>query len=180
MAIQETLIIVKPDGLEKGVVGQILYSLQINGLSIVDCMRTHLEQSWVEKLYAGEEEEVYFRDVVSWVSSAPVLFLKIRGDQAVEKVKWNIIGRYPNGIRGKYSKNWIKNVAHAPDSYKSAQHELWLSKSIFEEKKRMDKKLFNNKMIFALTGMSECGKSTVGKYFDSQGILRLKIVRLFE
>lgn len=178
--IQETLVIIKPDGLEKGVVGQILRSLQTNGLSVIDCVKTHLEQSWVKKLYAGEEKEVYFEDVVNWVSSAPVLFLKIYGEQAVEKVKWNIVGRYPNGIRGKYSENWIKNIAHAPDSYESAQRELQLSKTIFKEQKRIDNNLFKNKIIFALTGMSECGKSTVGKYLDSQGIPRLKIVRLFE
>lgn len=180
MSIQETLIIIKPDGLEKGVVGQILRSLQANSLSVVDCARIHLEKSWVEKLYMGEEKEVYFRDVVNWVSSAPVLFLKIHGEQAIEKVRWNVVGRYPNGIRGEYSENWIKNVAHAPNSYESAQRELSLSEPIFYEKKEVDKKLFKGKMVFALTGMSECGKSTAGKYFDSQGIPRLKIVRLFE
>lgn len=180
MAIQKTLIIVKPDGLEKGVVGQILRGLQANALSVVDCARIHLEQSWVRKLYAGEEKEVYFDDVVNWVSSAPVLFLKIKGEQAVEKVKWSIVGRYPGGIRGKYSENWIKNVAHAPDSCESALRELDLSEPFFEKKKVADERLFKGKMIFALTGMSECGKSTVGKYLDSQGIPRLKIVRLFE
>jgi len=179
VAIQKTLIIVKPDGLEKGVVGQILHSLRVNGLAVTDCSREHVEQSWVRKLYAGEDE-IYFEDVVNWVSSAPVLFLKIKGEQAVEKVKWNIVGRYPNGIRGKYSENWIKNVAHAPDSLESAQRELNLSEPFFKEKKKADEKLFKGKMIFALTGMSECGKSTVGKYLDSQGIPRLKIVRLFE
>jgi len=126
------------------------------------------------------EQEVYFEEVVNWVSSAPVLFLKIQGDRAVEKAKWRIIGRYPEGIRGKYSENWIKNVAHAPDSEKSAKREIGLSKVIFERRKRIDDVLFNGKMVFALTGMSECGKSTVGKYLDSRGIPRLKIVRFFE
>jgi len=180
MSVQQTLIIVKPDGLARGLVGQILCSIESNGLSVIDHVRVHLEREWVEKLYAGEEQEVYFEEVVNWVSSAPVVFLKIQGEEAVKKVKWDIIGRYPNGIRGQYSENWIKNVAHVPDSEKSAKRELVLSEPIFERRKMIDNILFKDKMVFALTGMSECGKSTVGKYFDLHGIQRLKIVKLFE
>lgn len=180
MFVQQTLIIVKPDGLARGLVGQILCDVQSNGLSVIDHARVQVDRTWVEKLYAGEEQEIYFKEVVNWVSSAPVLFLRIQGEQAVEKIKRRIVGRYPEGIRGRYSKNWIKNVAHASDSEKSAERELKLSEPIFEERKRIDDDLFKGKMVFALTGMSECGKSTVGKYLDSCGVPRLKIVRLFE
>ncbi len=180
MNIQQTLVIVKPDGIAKGLVGQILCYILSNGLSIIDNVRVHLNQEWTEKLYWGEEREVYFEEVVSWVSSAPVLFLKISGVDAINKIKWQIIGRYPSGIRGKYAENWIKNVAHASDSLESANYELSLSEVFFERKREMDKKLFKGKTIFALTGMSECGKSTVGKYLESNGIPRLKIVKFFE
>lgn len=98
----------------------------------------------------------------------------------MEKVKWDIIGRYPKGIRGQYSENWIKNVAHAPNSEESTKREIKLSKQIFEKRKRMDERLFKGKMVFALTGMSECGKSTIGKYLDSYGIPKLKIVKFFK
>src|SRR3989344_3566576 len=180
MSVQQTLIIVKPDGMAKGLVGQILRSLQAHNLRVIDHTRVQLEQGWVESLYHGERDEIYFTEVVEWVSSAPVLLLKIEGKEAVDLVKWSIIGRYPDGIRGQYSENWIKNVAHAPDSSESAQHELLLTELIFERRRIMDESRFSGKMIFALTGMSECGKSTVGKYLDSKGISRLKIVKLFE
>jgi len=180
MSNQQTLVIIKPDGLTKGLVGEILCQIQSNGLTVVNYVYTHLCRNIVEELYASEREEVYFQEVVDWVSSTQVLLLKIQGEGAVEKVKWCIIGRYPKGIRGQYAENWIKNIAHAPDSESAAKQELKLFESIFKRRKNMDKDLFNKKKIFALTGMSECGKSTVGKYFDSQGIPRLKIVRLFE
>jgi len=180
MSVQQTLIIVKPDGLAKGLVGQILRSLKTHDLVVVDSATTLLTRQWVEELYALERDEVYFTEVVEWVSSAQVLFLKVEGPDAIAKVKWQIIGRYPNGIRGQYSENWIKNIAHVPDSESSAERELNLSKQIFEDRKKRDEDLFRGKMVFALTGMSECGKSTVGKYLDSRGIPRLKIVRLFE
>lgn len=180
MSVEQTLIIVKPDGMAKGLVGQILRALQKHNLRVVARARLQLERKWVENLYNQEGDEVYFAEVVEWVSSAPVLLLRVEGDGAVDLVKWRIIGRYPEGIRGQYSGNWIKNVAHAPDSSESAQQELMLAKPIFERSEQMDESRFSDKMVFALTGMSECGKSTVGKYLDSKGIARLKIVKLFE
>ena len=180
MSLQQTLIIVKPDGIAKGLVGQILQSLESNNLRVIDSIRLHIERRWAEDLYRPEEHAVYFTEVVEWISSSPVLFMRIEGEEAVPKVKWQIIGRYPNGIRGQYSENWIKNVAHAPDSTQSAVRELGLSESMFERKKVMNKEKLKDKMVFALTGMSECGKSTAGRYLDSKGIKRLKIVKLFE
>lgn len=180
MFIEQTLAIVKPDGMAKHLVGEILHNLTTNGLSVVGSARTQLPRQLVEKLYTGEEQEIYFTDVVNWVSSATILLLKIEGPQAVSQVKWKIIGRYPNGMRGKYSENWIKNVAHVSDSPHSAERELRLMEHLFKESAMINQERFQDKMVFALTGMSECGKSTVGKYLDSKGIRRLKIVRLFE
>ena len=180
MSVQQTLIIVKPDGMVKGLIKKILQALTEYDLRVVTHACTQLSREWVESIYNEERNEIYFTEVVDWVSSSPVLLLKVEGVEAVAKVKWKIIGRYPNGIRGQHSENWIKNVAHAPDSIQSALRELELSRSIFEERKKMGENRLNSKMIFALTGMSECGKSTVGKYLDSRGIKRLKIVKLFE
>jgi nucleoside-diphosphate kinase len=180
MFVEQTLVIVKPDGMAKRLVGEILHNLTSNGMSVISSARTRLPRQLVERLYAGEEQQVYFKDVVDWVSSATVLLLKVEGVQAVGRIKWEIIGRYPKGMRGKYSQNWIKNVAHVPDSSHSAERELDLMEHVFKEATTMNQERFKNKMVFALTGMSECGKSTVGQYLDSKGIRRLKIVRLFE
>lgn len=180
MSVQQTLVIIKPDGIAKGLIGQILCSILSNELIVIDNAYTHLNRKLAEELYKEEKAEVYFQEVVNWISSSKVLLLKVQGEMAVEKIKWHIIGRYPNGIRGRYAENWIKNVAHAPDSETSAKRELKLFESIFKRKKKMEHNLFRGKKVFALTGMSECGKSTVGKYLDSQGISRLKIVKFFE
>jgi len=179
MLFEQTLVIVKPDGIAKGLVGEILLNLSLNGLRVTDSVRMQLPQHLVEKLYGEEREEIYFTEVVNWVSSGTVLLLRVEGIGAVSKVKWDIIGRYPNGMRGKYSENWIKNVAHVPDSLRSAERELCLMDDLFREERMKNQKNFQGKMVFALTGMSECGKSTVGKYLDSRGVRRLKIVRLF-
>lgn len=72
MPVQRTLIIIKPDGLAKGLVGQILRSLKTHSLFVIDSATVLLPRQWVEKLYAFERNEVYFTEVVEWVSSAPV------------------------------------------------------------------------------------------------------------
>ncbi len=177
---EDTLVIVKPDGVAKGLVGEIVSELDSHSLEVVDTAYMRLDRVWVEKLYQGEREEVYFEEVVAWVSSSSVLFMKIHGPDAINLVKWDIIGRYPNGIRGRYSENWIQNVAHAPDSPQSAQRELEHAETIFEMRRKEDKERFRGIKVFALTGMSESGKSTVGEYLESRGIPRLKIGKMFE
>lgn len=180
MAFEQTLVIVKPDGLQKGLLSQILASLREHNLQVAECTRTHLEPSWVERLYGGEKSEIYFREVVDWVSSSDVVLLRICGENAIGLIKWEIIGRYPNGIRGEYSESWIKNVAHASDSTAAAIRELLLVDEIFQKERDVNEDRFAGKMVFALTGMSESGKSTAGRYFERQGVPGLKIVKLFE
>jgi len=180
LVLQHTLIIVKPDGLAKKLVGKILYSLQTHDLHVKRHVVVQLNEKFVKKFYASESCHDYFPDIVRWITSAPVLLLEVGGKEAIALVKQQIIGKYPDGLRGQYAENHIKNVAHASDSVISATRELRLVKSFFERGNCMGQARFEGKMIFALTGMSECGKSTVGRYLDLKGIKRLKIVRLFE
>lgn len=182
MNLQRTLIIVKPDGIEKGLVGSILTLIHNHNLNVVSSLQIQLQKEMVEKLYEKEMEmdKKLFEEITTWISSSPVLLLIVEGNDAINTVKFNIIGKYPKGLRGKFSENKLKNIAHAPDSIKSAHHELELLTPLFERKKEMDRKRLDGKMIFALTGMSECGKSSVGKYFDNHGIPRLKIIKLFK
>jgi nucleoside-diphosphate kinase len=135
MPVQQTIIIVKPDGMAKGLAGKILQAVESFDLKVVTSVKTHLSRRWVEQLYLLESQEAYYDEVVDWVSSAPVLLLKIEGLDAVSKVKWQIIGRYPNGIRGLYSEDGLKNVAHAPDSDEAARRELLLAEEIFAREK---------------------------------------------
>ena len=136
MSAQETFVMVKPDGLAKGLAGQIFCEIEKHDLFVVDFVKIHLSRNTVREIYLGKEKEVYFDDVVSWVSSVPVLLIKIVGDDAIRKIKREIVGKYPNGLRGRYSDNRIKNIAHAPDSVESASREMKIVNQIFERKKR--------------------------------------------
>lgn len=178
--VEETLILVKPDGVAKGLVGEILSELDRHGLVVTDATCYTLSTEQVEAFYAGEEEEYYFGDVVSHLTSGPVVLLRISGPNAIAAVKWEIVGEYPNGLRGRHSEDEIRNVAHSADSPEAAQRELALAQVISEEKRGKRANQFREKTVLVLTGMSESGKSTVGKHLDTQGIPRLKIRELFE
>lgn len=180
MAHQQTLILVKPDGVSKGLVGEILRCLAKHDLKVLESTSTTLEDGWVKNLYRDMVSEEYFLEIIKWLTSGPVRLLRVEGEGAVYKVKYQIVGKYPNGLRGKFAEDKIRNVAHAPNSIKEARRELELAQPIFERSEVVMDNRFADKVVFALTGMSECGKSTVGKYLDSRGIPRLKIVKIFE
>lgn len=180
MSCQETLVIIKPDGLQKGLAGEILKQIEKNGLSVIDSARIVLSKNWLIQLYQEHQEQPYFSRLLDWMSSSSVLMLKIQGVEAIKIVKEKIIGEYPKGLRGKFSEDYIKNIAHTPATKAESIYELELAKPIFEKNKLKDQKRFQKVMVFALTGMSESGKSTVGRYLENKSIPRLKIVKIFE
>ena len=134
MRPEKTLILVKPDGIAKNLVGEIIRRVQENGLMIMGSITTHAPAEFVEQLYAEGTGRWYFEEVVAWVSSASVTILLVEGIGAVQKVKFGIVGKYPDGIRGEYSEGPIRNVAHAPDSIEAAAREILLVRSFFGEK----------------------------------------------
>jgi len=180
VSYEKTLVIVKPDGLTKNIVGLIIEQIYQHGLLVTDSAKMQLSRDIVKELYSDIKHEKYFTKVIEWVSSAPVLVLIVEGPNAINITKQQIIGKYPNGLRGLFSENLIKNIAHASDSTISAEKEISVIEPSLMKIKKCKEKILSGKVIFALTGMSECGKSTVGKYFDSKGIPRLKIVKIFE
>jgi len=174
------LVIVKPDGIQLGVIGELTNQLYQNDYEIIECVRKKLDRQIVEEIYEDLKNGDLLDTVVDFVSSDETLVMVVEGKNAIKKIKYEIIGKYPNGLRGKYSTNMIKNVAHVSDSKKSADMEIKIMEPIFEERMTSDLCKFDNYTVFALTGLSECGKSTVGMYFDSMSIPRLKIKDYFE
>lgn len=179
--METTFLIVKPDGLQKGVVGELLNELNKYELEVISHYFTRLPKELVEELYLFEKKESYYEEVVTWVSSGTVLILLIQGRGSIEIVKWKLLGRYPNGLRGKYAENWIKNIAHAPDSVEANTRELNILKPLINTN---NERIINRRKgvrIFALSGLSESGKSTISDYLnENRGFLKIKIVDIFK
>jgi nucleoside-diphosphate kinase len=176
---QRTLLIVKPDGIEKGVVGELSRLISYNNLNITECVRKQLDRELAEKIYEEHKAKTIFKPIVDWTISSETLTMVVEGENAVNKVKFGIIGKYPDGLRGKYSDDWIRSVAHSADSIEAAEREIKIAQPLFEERRKNDSERFGNYTVFGLTGMSESGKSTVGKRFESKGVPRLKIKDIF-
>ena len=179
---ETTLLLIKPDAIDKGLVSLILDAIAKQSLVIVSSVRTKLSQKDIEFLYPELMSLPFFPDLLSFLRSAPIILMKLAGEEAVHKVKFRIIGKYGSeyGIRRIHSEDHIKNLAHAPETLQQAGKELAYFKKYFKEQEEMNKAKFKNRMVFALTGMSECGKSTVGRYFASNNIARVKISRIFD
>lgn len=179
---EETLLLIKPDAIQKGLIGVILDSLQKQSLNIGETVRIQLNQDDIEALYAEFKDSCFYSELVEFLTSVPVILLKIKGENAVYKIKHKVIGKYysQDGLRRIYSENRIKNIAHASEDSENAIKEIQYFEKYFQKERQRNKERFSNVNVFALTGMSECGKSTVGRYFNSKGIPRLKIVKIFE
>ena len=84
MAIQTTLSIIKPDGVEKNLLGEIYKRFETAGLEIVAARMLHLSQQQAEAFYAVHSERPFFKDLVSYMTSGPVMVQALRGENAVE------------------------------------------------------------------------------------------------
>ena len=163
-----SMLVVKPDGVEKELIGPIRQILIDSGLAIKQEVRKILRPATVEMLYWKINDvrfRDYFSELVTFMSSSPIHIFIVEGDDAVNKVRKIIGKREPtSGLRARWAESIIKNVAHGPHTITRAKREMNL---LLEE--------YSVKRVFVIGGMSESGKSTFGRYLDQYGIKRLKI-----
>jgi len=168
-AIENSMLLVKPDGVAKGLEGEIRSLILAEGLMIKREIDRILLPETVRKIYSLEgdlAQRDYFPQVVEFMSSSPIYTFIVSGERAVSRVRTIIGKREPaSGIRARWAESIVKNIAHGPHSPKLARREIELV---------LDNG--NLQRVFLLGGMSESGKSTLGRYLDSRGIPRLKIV----
>jgi len=167
--VETSMLLVKPDGVAKGLTGDIRDIILAEGLSIKREVERTLTPRTVERLYRNVSDvpqRNYFPELVKFMSSQPSHAFIVQGESAVAKVRAIIGKRHPaSGIRERWAESIIKNVAHGPHTPQEARREIELV---------LDNE--NIRKVFLIGGMSECGKSTFGRYLDSHGIARLKIV----
>jgi nucleoside-diphosphate kinase len=129
MAVERTLSIVKPDGVKKNVIGEVYRRFEQAGLCIVAARMTHLTQSQAEGFYAVHRERPFFRDLVSYMTSGPVIVQVLEGENAVAKHR-EIMGATdpkkaaPGTIRADLAESIEQNVVHGSDSLENAAREV--------------------------------------------------------
>lgn len=126
---ERTLVIVKPDGVRRGLVGEILSRFEKKGFKIRGLKMVKLDVEQAEKLYDVHRERGFFRELINHMTSGPVVAAVLEGSDAVNVVRLMIgstDGRVaqPGTIRGDYSLSIMENIVHAADSRERAEYEI--------------------------------------------------------
>ena len=129
MEIEQTLVLIKPDGVQRGLIGEIITRYERRGLKIAGMKLLELPRVAAEALYAVHQGKSFYDVLIEFMTSAPIIALAIEGRNAVELVR--ILNgdtdpkkSQPGSIRGDFSVDITHNVVHASDSRRNAQREL--------------------------------------------------------
>ena len=128
---QRTLVLIKPDGLQRGLVGTIVSRLETRGLKIVAMKMLQMNRKMAEQHYNIHRERPFFQGLVSFITSSPIIAIVLEGPDAVELIR-NTIGvtnpiQAPLGtIRGDFALTIGRNLVHGSDSMKTAASEIQL------------------------------------------------------
>lgn len=131
MAVETTFSIIKPNAINKNVIGQIITKFEESGLKIAAAKLTCLEKSKAEEFYAEHKERPFFGELVDFMTSGPVMLMALHGDNAVMKNR-EIMGATDPAkaeagtIRKLFGDNVGENAVHGSDSPASAERELAL------------------------------------------------------
>jgi nucleoside-diphosphate kinase len=129
MPIERTLSIVKPDGVARNLIGEVLRRLENTGLRIVAARMMHLSQREAEGFYAVHRERPFFKDLVKFMTSGPVLVQVLEGDGAITKNREVMGATDPKKaaagtIRADLASTIEENVVHGSDSPETAAREI--------------------------------------------------------
>jgi nucleoside-diphosphate kinase len=129
MAIERTLSIIKPDGLEKGIIGKIIGRFEEKGLKPVAIRLARLSKGEAEGFYAVHSARPFFGELVTFMTSGPVVLMVLEGENAVAKNReimgaTNPANAAPGTIRKDFATNVEKNTVHGSDSLDNAKIEI--------------------------------------------------------
>jgi nucleoside-diphosphate kinase len=129
MALERTLSIVKPDGVQKNLIGEVYRRFEQAGLRIVAAKMKHLTAREAEGFYAVHRERPFFKDLCAYMTSGPVIVQVLEGENAVAKHR-EIMGATdpkkaaPGTIRADLASSIEENVVHGSDSLENAAREI--------------------------------------------------------
>ncbi|WP_137719297.1 nucleoside-diphosphate kinase [Methylobacillus flagellatus] len=129
MAVERTLSIIKPDAVAKNVIGQIYTRFESNGLKIVAAKMAQLTQAEAEGFYAVHKERPFFKALVEFMISGPVMIQALEGENAVLKNRelmgaTNPKDAAPGTIRADFAESIDANAVHGSDSAENAAIEI--------------------------------------------------------
>jgi nucleoside-diphosphate kinase len=129
MAVQRTFSIIKPDAVARNVIGKIVSRFESNGLKIVACKMKHLSRQEAEGFYAVHRERPFFKDLVEFMISGPVVLQVLEGEDAIAKNRELMGATDPKKadagtIRADFAESIDANAVHGSDAPETAAQEI--------------------------------------------------------
>ena len=127
--MEKTLVLVKPDGVRRGLSGEIIARFENRGLQIVALKLMQISRTMAEKHYAEHGGKPFFDGLVDFITSGPVVAMVVKGDHAIRAVRammgaTNPLEAAPGTIRGDFALVMSENVIHGSDGSESAAREI--------------------------------------------------------
>jgi nucleoside-diphosphate kinase len=127
--MEDTLLIVKPDAVRRGLIGEILGRIERKGLGIAEMRRMRIDRDLAERLYDEHRDKPFFAELVDFITAGEVVVARVTGERAISVVR-TLMGPTdpaeapPGTIRGDYGLVITENLVHGSDSPQSAKREL--------------------------------------------------------
>ncbi|MBO0421717.1 nucleoside-diphosphate kinase [Enterococcus plantarum] len=127
--MEKTLVIIKPDGVSRKLVGEILQRFEKKQLKLTQLKVAQMSRELAEEHYAHVRKFDFFEDMITYMTSSEVIYLVLEGNSVIKTVRkmvgaTNCLEAEPGTIRGDYGANSYENIIHASDSPESAMVEI--------------------------------------------------------
>ena len=145
--MNRTLVLVKPDGVQRGLAGEVISRIERKGLKLVGAKMLRVSEELARRHYAAHVERPFFPSLLEFITSSPIMALAVEGPNAVELTR-SIIGATnprdaaPGSIRGDLGVSVGPNLVHGSDSDQAAERELSLffaDGEIFDYERELDR-----------------------------------------
>ena len=129
--MEKTFFMVKPDGVERGLIGEVISRIEKANLRIRDIRMLQIDRELANRHYQEHKEKPFFDELVSFITSGPVVAMVVEGEEAISVVR-DLMGATdpkdaaPGTIRGDFAEEITENLVHGSDSPQSAKRELEL------------------------------------------------------
>jgi len=127
--MEKTLILVKPDGVQRGLMGEIIGRFEKRGLKLIGMKFIQMSQQLAEQHYAVHKERPFYNDLVSYITSGPVVAMAWEGKEAIAAARATIgatnpVAATPGTIRGDLGMEIGRNLVHGSDSPENGEKEV--------------------------------------------------------
>jgi nucleoside-diphosphate kinase len=129
--MERTLVIIKPDAVQRGLIGEIISRFERRGLKVVGMKLMQIDETLARRHYSVHEGKPFFAGLIRYITSAPVVVVALEGNKAIEVVRntmgaTNPVNATPGTIRADYSLEIGRNLVHGSDGPETAARELSL------------------------------------------------------